>query len=72
MLVSYDGVNNVGDIGQVAQVDCSENGPDEMTNMSWTLVLQLLSLPSPWSHGGNMLASYDVYNVGEIGQDAKK
>ena len=41
----------------VAQVPCSENGPDEMTNMSWSLVLQLSSLLSEPRHGGNMLVS---------------
>ena len=56
----------------VAQVPCSENGPDEMTNMSCSLVLQLSSLLSEPQHGGNMLLSYDgVYNVGDIGQEAK-
>ena len=48
MLVSYDGVYNVGDIGQETKVACSENGPDEMTNMSCSLVVQHLSLLAPW------------------------
>ena len=57
MLVSYDGVYNIGDFGQETKVDCTENGPDEMTNMSWSLILQLSSLLSEPRHGGNMLVS---------------
>ena len=39
----------------VTQVACRENGPDEMTNMSCSLVLQLSSLLSEPHHGGNTL-----------------